>query len=227
MEKNVHKTSAPPCILSGVPYVSVWDGGQEVESTCTIDGRTGIILEIDAAAIRAARLAGLNILDREYVVLNDEDITVFQAENGDKAIALYGTHNHTTVTGKANELMDERIQKALDVPVLLCALSDTFVSEFMFDGTASEDKVKKFFNLYLSCDESQKTALEKAVTSLTGWDITGLMDLAEQRRCVSFDVGRNTFPAIRDADGAVHCSSCNSEIVCDECGDMPPYPKYT
>lgn len=29
------------CVVRGIPYVSVWDGGVEVETTCTIDLKTG------------------------------------------------------------------------------------------------------------------------------------------------------------------------------------------
>ena len=65
------------CVVSGIPYVSVWDGGVEVETTCTIDLKTGNILDVNQVFV-----AGLEICEREYVRLNDEQVDVLEDDEG-------------------------------------------------------------------------------------------------------------------------------------------------
>jgi hypothetical protein len=54
-------------------YVSVWDGGVEVKSPCTVDPRTRkVVIE------HASSVEGLETMEREYVVLNG---TEYEAAN--------------------------------------------------------------------------------------------------------------------------------------------------
>ena len=56
-----------------VPFVSVWDGGVEVESTATVDARTGEITDIEACDVR-----GLDVCENQYIVMNDERVYVYE-----------------------------------------------------------------------------------------------------------------------------------------------------
>lgn len=60
-----------------VPYVSVWDGGIEVETIAHVDYRTGEVTDIVPANIR-----GLDICERTYIVMNDEQVDVYEDEHG-------------------------------------------------------------------------------------------------------------------------------------------------
>ena len=73
------------CVVSGIPYVSVWDGGVEVETTCTIDLKTGNILDVNQVFV-----AGLEICEREYVRLNDEQVDVLEDDEGVCWVCLEG-----------------------------------------------------------------------------------------------------------------------------------------
>ena len=74
-------------VVSGIPYVSVWDGGVEVESACTVDLRTGNILDIEPAK-GLASFGFLDTLDREYIVLNDEQLDVMEDDEGTRWVRL-------------------------------------------------------------------------------------------------------------------------------------------
>ena len=89
-------------VVSGIPYVSVWDGGVEVESTCTIDFRTGNILDIEPAK-GLASFGFLDTLDREYIVLNDEQVDVMEDDEGVRWVRL----EHAQREAAQNEPDDE------------------------------------------------------------------------------------------------------------------------
>lgn len=73
-----------PCI-SEIPYVFVWDGGVEVESTCTVNLRTGEVTDIQPAVTDS-----LETLEWEYVILNDEQYGVCRSSDGSRYILLEG-----------------------------------------------------------------------------------------------------------------------------------------
>lgn len=54
-----------------VPYFSVWDGGIEIETTAKVDIRTG-----EVTNITLANVSGLNLCEREYIVMNDKQLDV-------------------------------------------------------------------------------------------------------------------------------------------------------
>lgn len=61
-------------------YVSVWDGGTEISTSCKYNKTTGDVTEIDSADVD-----GLDILDREYVLLSDgEEIEKFTIDGGER-----------------------------------------------------------------------------------------------------------------------------------------------
>ena len=91
-------------VVSGIPYVSVWDGGVEVESTCTIDFRTGNILDIEPAK-GLASFGFLDTLDREYIVLNDEQVDVMEDDEGVRWVRL----EHAQREAAQNEPDDEPV----------------------------------------------------------------------------------------------------------------------
>lgn len=78
-----------PCI-SGIPYVSVWDGGVEVGSTCTVNLQSGEVTDIQLASISDGMTERLNTLEREYVILNDEQCDICQSSDGGRYILLEG-----------------------------------------------------------------------------------------------------------------------------------------
>ena len=60
-----------------VPYISVWDGGVEVESSAMVNIRTGEVTDVVTADVH-----GLDICEREYIVMNGEQVDVYQDERG-------------------------------------------------------------------------------------------------------------------------------------------------
>jgi len=88
MEKN-------NCAISGVPYVSVWDGGVEVATTCTIDLATGNILDI-----KQTDVDGLDVCEREYIVLNDEQVDVLKDDDGVPWVRLEGAQRDKLLPGQ-------------------------------------------------------------------------------------------------------------------------------
>ncbi len=75
--ENNCQPGTPEGICSPVHYVSVWDGGVEVETTAKVDIRTGEVTHIAQAAVN-----GLEICEREYIVMNGEQVDVFRDEHG-------------------------------------------------------------------------------------------------------------------------------------------------
>jgi hypothetical protein len=60
-----------------VPYVSVWDGGVEVETTALVNIKTGEVTDVTTAKVE-----GLDICEREYIVMNDWQLDVNHDERG-------------------------------------------------------------------------------------------------------------------------------------------------
>ncbi len=60
-----------------VPYISIWDGGIEVETTAAVNIKTG-----EVSCIATADVTGLDICEREYIVMNDEQVDVLTDMNG-------------------------------------------------------------------------------------------------------------------------------------------------
>lgn len=75
-----------PCV-SGIPYVSVWDGGIEVGSTCTVNLQSGEVTDVQLTPISDGMTEGLETLDEEYVILNDEQCSVFQSSDGRRYVS--------------------------------------------------------------------------------------------------------------------------------------------
>ena len=61
-----------------VPYVSVWDGGTEIETTAVVDIRTGEITDITSAP----EIRGLEICERQYIIMHSEQVDVYENEHG-------------------------------------------------------------------------------------------------------------------------------------------------
>ena len=60
-----------------VPYVSVWDGGIELETTASVDIKTGEITDIQAVIAD-----GLDICERQYIVMCSGQVDVYEDERG-------------------------------------------------------------------------------------------------------------------------------------------------
>lgn len=82
-------------VISGVPYVSVWDGGVEIGSTCTIDLTTGNILDI-----KQVDVDGVDVREREYIVLNDEEVDVLEDDEGTRWVHLEGAQRDKLLSGQ-------------------------------------------------------------------------------------------------------------------------------
>ena len=54
-------------------FVSVWDGGYEVESSAMFNVDTGIVSDIQTANLPESVLNGLDVLEREYIRVGDKE----------------------------------------------------------------------------------------------------------------------------------------------------------
>ena len=64
------------CKIS-VPYVSIWDSGIEIETTAAVDIRTGEVTDIMSADVN-----GLDICERQYIIMSSEQVDVYENERG-------------------------------------------------------------------------------------------------------------------------------------------------
>ncbi len=64
-------------VLKSIPYVSVWDGGMEFETDCDVNIKTGEVTNIGKL-----KVIGLDICERQYIVLSDEQVDVCESEHG-------------------------------------------------------------------------------------------------------------------------------------------------
>lgn len=60
-----------------VPYVSVWDGGVEIVTSANLNIRTGEITDIETIDPQGS----VEMLEREYIILNDEQIDVDSSDD--------------------------------------------------------------------------------------------------------------------------------------------------
>jgi hypothetical protein len=65
--------------ISRLPFISVWDGGTEIESMATLNTLTGEVSDIELKCVYGL---GLEVLDGQYVIVNDERVRVYADENG-------------------------------------------------------------------------------------------------------------------------------------------------
>lgn len=63
-------------MLRDAEYVSVWDGGSEVRTPCEVDLKKGTVERVEVSG----DAGGLDVLDREYVSLDDAELAVHRGE---------------------------------------------------------------------------------------------------------------------------------------------------
>lgn len=104
-----------------VPYVYVWDGGIEITTSANLNLRTGEITNIE-------KLNPLNIVqtcEREYIIINDEQVDVFSGAGNGYWIQLYNgyagpcTDNYLAHREAISGLSISEIIKAVDYTVAL------------------------------------------------------------------------------------------------------------
>jgi hypothetical protein len=64
-------------LILTVPFVSVWDGGTEIITEADVDARSGEITNI-----KQVDVSGLELCERQYIVMNDEQVDVYEDEHG-------------------------------------------------------------------------------------------------------------------------------------------------
>lgn len=72
-----------------VPYVSVWDGGVEIVTSALLNIRTGEVTDIETVDPQD----DVQICEREYIILNDEQVNVDSSDGNGYWIELH--HGHT------------------------------------------------------------------------------------------------------------------------------------
>ena len=60
-------------MIKNAKFTSIWDGGYEVTTNCKVNMETNEVFDIEIADVE-----GLEILEKEYVVLDGEEYPVFQ-----------------------------------------------------------------------------------------------------------------------------------------------------
>lgn len=63
-------------------FVSVWDGGVEVESSAVFHPDTNQITDIETASLPEGVLNSLDQLEREYVRIGDQDFDIDMLDDG-------------------------------------------------------------------------------------------------------------------------------------------------
>ena len=69
-----------------VPYVSVWDGGTEIKTCANLNLRTGEVTDIEMVDPHNT----VQVCEREYIILNDEQIDVLSEDDKGYWIPLQG-----------------------------------------------------------------------------------------------------------------------------------------
>ena len=64
-------------IILEVPYITIWDCGREIETTAKVNIQTGEVTDI---VIADDEVGELDICERQYIVLNDEQVDVYDDE---------------------------------------------------------------------------------------------------------------------------------------------------
>ena len=67
---------AVPCV-----FVSVWDGGMEVDSVAMFDLDTGIVSDIQIAPLPESVLNGLGVLDKEIIRVEGKEYDLVKNED--------------------------------------------------------------------------------------------------------------------------------------------------
>lgn len=62
-------------------FVSVWDGGMEIDSVAMFDTDTGIVSDIQMAQLPESVLNGLGVLDKEIVRVNGKEYDLVNNED--------------------------------------------------------------------------------------------------------------------------------------------------
>ena len=75
-----------------VPYVTVWDGGTEIVTSGTLNIRTGEITDIETVDPPV----DVEILEREYIILNGEQVDVESGESDGYWIRLNSSYTGPT-----------------------------------------------------------------------------------------------------------------------------------
>ena len=61
-------------MIKNATFTSVWDGGYEVTTNCKVNMETREVFDIELAEVDES----LDILEKEYVVIDDVEYPVFQ-----------------------------------------------------------------------------------------------------------------------------------------------------
>ena len=61
-------------MIKNAIFTSVWDGGYEITTDCKVDIETKEVFDIELAEVDES----LDILEKEYVVIDDVEYPVFQ-----------------------------------------------------------------------------------------------------------------------------------------------------
>jgi len=103
-----------------VPYVSVWDGGIAIETSAVLNIRTGVLTDFETLD----PLNSVESCEREYIILNDEQIDVL-SEDGIYWVQLHGgldspcTENYAAHMEAISSLSVAQIVKVVDYVVAL------------------------------------------------------------------------------------------------------------
>jgi hypothetical protein len=82
IQLEIPETQKNELILQ-VPFISVWDGGVEVQTECTVNCRTGEIQNIEKSNVRGmAYVRGLDVCEEQYIIMNDSRVYVYENESG-------------------------------------------------------------------------------------------------------------------------------------------------
>ena len=66
--------------LIDAEFTSVWDGGIEITTKCRVNMGTKEVMDISVQDLPSSVLELFEILDREYVTINDKEYPVFGTE---------------------------------------------------------------------------------------------------------------------------------------------------
>lgn len=61
-------------MIKNAKFTSVWDGGHEVTTSCKVNMETKEVFDIELAEVNES----LDVLEKEYVVIDDVEYPVFQ-----------------------------------------------------------------------------------------------------------------------------------------------------
>ena len=100
-------------------FVSIWDGGVEVESEAHFDEDTGVVSDIQTANLPESILNGLEVLEREYIRVGQKTYDVEQREDDTyiaiRTFGVFFTRNgyaevQATSADEARRIADEELK---------------------------------------------------------------------------------------------------------------------